>query len=347
MENQNINNNVNNTAAGGNAPAGGAWNTGANAGNAPAPQQQSWAPNDSEVDDWDSVVGDTNWQSTPDPMTIAANAAAKGGSVNIPTPGTPATKSTPFKKKKKVPLPAERDTFKENVITVTIAVVIAMIIRTLWIEPFTIPSGSMLPTLQIGDYIFVSKSSYGYSRYSLPFGLPLIKERIRYHEPEVGDVVVFKLPADTNVNYIKRIVGLPGDVVQMFNGRLVINGKTLDRKEVNKDFINLPDGSYRQVTEYIETLPNGKQHSIFETSDNEEFDKTKVMQVPFGYVFVMGDNRDNSQDSRSEEVGFIPIKNLVGKAERIFFSKTSEFSWFKFWQWPANTRTDRIGSEIE
>lgn len=305
-------------------------------------QNNNWNNVANDVDDWDSVTGNNGWRPQ-------VNSSVNDSYGNIPTNSQSqhTNNSTPFKKRQRKSLPAEKDTFKENVITITIAIIIAMIVRTFWVEPFTIPSGSMLPTLQIGDYIFVSKPSYGYSRYSLPFGLPLINERIQYTEPEIGDIAVFKLPSDTSVNYIKRIVGLPGDTVQVFNGRLILNGKMLERKEVGKDFVTVADGKYRSVTEYIETLPNGKQHSIFEMSDSEPFDNTKIFQVPYGFVFAMGDNRDNSLDSRTDEVSFIPIENLVGKARYIFFSKTPEFSWLKFWQWLSEIRFERIGSEVE
>ena len=297
---------------------------------------------DDEDDDWERITG-TNWRQNRNSSSASSNTTKNDSEYSDRN----AEKASPFKKKKKVPLPAEKDTFKENAITVIAAIIVALIVRTLWVEPFSIPSGSMLPTLQIGDYVFVSKSSYGYSRYSLPFGIPVIDGRIRYEQPEVGDVAVFKLPTDTSVNYIKRIIGLPGDTIQVFNGRLVINGEQVERKEVGSDFIIVEDGKYRSVIEYIETLPNGKQHSIFEISDNERFDNTRIFTVPYGSFFVMGDNRDNSLDSRSDEVGFIPVENLVGKARYIFFSKTPEFSWLKFWSWFSDIRKERIGNEIE
>jgi len=306
-----------------------------NVGNMPIPNHKpqenarGWSSINSDIDDWDSVT--------------QAQRSQPSGNMNAAAPAV----KTPFKKRKRASLPAERDTFKENVITITIAIVIAMIVRTLWVEPFTIPSGSMLPSLQIGDYVFVDKQSYGYSRYSLPFGIPVIKGRIRYHEPELGDVVVFKLPSDTSINYIKRIMGLPGDTVQTFNGRLFINGKMLNREEVGRDFIAVEGGKFLPVVEYKETLPNGVEHSIFEVSDNEKFDNTQPIHVPAGFILAMGDNRDNSLDSRSDEVGLIPIQNLVGKARYVFFSKTPEFSWFKIWKWLENIRTDRIGMEVE
>ncbi len=303
-------------------------------------------PEIDEFDDWNSVTGLNTWQLRDSPMgnSGAYDAVLNNKSVGSSSSDVP---KTPFKRRTKKTLPAEKDTFKENVFTVIIAIFIAMIVRTVWVEPFTIPSGSMLPTLQIGDYVFVSKPSYGYSRYSLPFGMPLIKERINYTEPEVGDVAVFKLPSNPSINYIKRIIGLPGDSIQVVSGRLIINGKKVEREEIGSDVVMVSDGKLRAVTEYTETLPNGKKHSIFEISDREAFDNTKVFQVPYGYFFVMGDNRDNSLDSRSDNVGYVPVENLVGKARYIFFSKKPEFSWLKFWEWAPNVRLDRIGSEVE
>ena len=156
----------------------------------------------------------------------------------------------------------------ETVRTVIFAVVIATFIRVFAYEPFNIPSGSMIPTLLIGDYLFVSKFSYGYSRYSLPWGLPMIEERILASQPERGDVVVFKLPKDNRTDYIKRVVGLPGDTIQVTGGILHINGKPVERRKVGTVQLASYAGYVRQVTEYIETLPNGVEHSIWEQGDD-------------------------------------------------------------------------------
>ncbi|RCK47320.1 signal peptidase I [Thalassospira profundimaris] len=210
--------------------------------------------------------------------------------------------------------------------TVFWAIVIALLVRTFAFEPFNIPSGSMIPTLLVGDYLFVSKFSYGYSKHSMPFSLPVIPGRIFETEPERGDVVVFKLPSDTSQDYIKRVIGLPGDTVQVTNGRLYINNKLVERERI-EDYI-LTDGTGRSaaVPQYLETLPNGKVHRILELfGDQGPSDNTEAFTVPEGHYFMMGDNRDNSADSRafSSRFRFVPIENLVGRAEFLFYSKDS------------------------
>ncbi|MDG4719613.1 MULTISPECIES: signal peptidase I [Thalassospira] len=210
--------------------------------------------------------------------------------------------------------------------TVFWAIVIALMVRTFAFEPFNIPSGSMIPTLLVGDYLFVSKFSYGYSKHSMPFSLPVIPGRVFESEPERGDVVVFKLPSDTTQDYIKRVIGLPGDTVQVTNGRLYINNKLIERERI-EDYI-LTDGSGRSaaVPQYIETLPNGKVHRILELfGDQGPSDNTEAFTVPEGHYFMMGDNRDNSADSRAfpSRFRFVPIENLVGRAEFLFYSKDS------------------------
>lgn len=230
--------------------------------------------------------------------------------------------------------------------TIFYAVLIAVVIRTLAFEPFNIPSGSMIPTLLVGDYLFVSKYAYGYSRYSLPFGLPLISGRILADEPERGDVVVFKLPSDNKTDYIKRIIGLPGDEVQVLNGIVHINGKAVERTPLGG--YSLPDGNdrNRRFQLYRETLPNGVSHLIVEMSDTGPFDNTGVYTVPPGHYFAMGDNRDSSRDSRFlGEVGYVPLENLVGRAEFIFFS--IDGSPLKLWEWPRSVRFDRLFTAIE
>jgi signal peptidase I len=211
----------------------------------------------------------------------------------------------------------------DTIKTIFWAVVLALGIRTVAYEPFNIPSGSMKPTLLIGDYLFVSKFSYGYSTYSLPFGLDIFDGRIFKTDPERGDVAVFKLPKDPSVDYIKRIIGLPGDTIQVTNGILHINGEPLKREKVGEFVTRTQHGSVQRLTKYVETLPNGLEHMIAEENDNWDWqDNTQVYTVPPGHYFAMGDNRDHSQDSRfSTEVGFIPEKNLVGRAEFLFYSK--------------------------
>ena len=208
------------------------------------------------------------------------------------------------------------------VVTVVVSV---FVIRVVLFQPFSIPSGSMIPTLRIGDYLFVSKFSYGWSKHSIPRSPPLFKGRIFASEPKRGDVIVFKHPADNSTDYIKRLVGLPGDTIQVINGVLHINGEAVKLERI-KDFNGQPGTCNRRgsdninVARYIETLPNGVKHEILDCSPNSEGDNTRVYEVPPGFYFMMGDNRDNSTDSRFRELGFIPRENLVGRARIIHMS---------------------------
>jgi signal peptidase I len=239
----------------------------------------------------------------------------------------------------------------ETIKTLVYAVVIALFVRTFFYEPFSIPSASMVPTLLIGDYLFVSKFSYGYSRYSLPFGLPLIPGpgRVFFRPPARGDVVVFKQPRDPSVDFIKRIVGLPGDRLQMREGVLTINdvpvklqrGSDYYYGEIYRGDSGCRPGNY---PEYVETLPNGKQHQIIKNCGIPQFDNTQVFTVPPDHYFMMGDNRDDSADSRdpSSGVGYVPSENLVGRAEFIFFSTDGYAAWWEPWKWPFTVRYDRL-----
>ena len=226
--------------------------------------------------------------------------------------------------------------------TVLYAIAIAVLVRTIGYEPFNIPSGSMIPTLLVGDYLFVSKWSYGYSRHSLPFSLPLIpdQKRILYREPERGDVAVFKLPLDGKTDYIKRLIGLPGDRIQVTGGVLQINGQPVQRERISS--VCEPNGLGARAARYIETLPNGKTHFICEQTDNGPSDNTGVYTVPPRHYFAMGDNRDNSQDSRAPDVGFIPAENLVGRAEFLFFSTDGSAAWWEVWKLPFALRFARF-----
>ena len=237
--------------------------------------------------------------------------------------------------------------FGEMIRTILIAVGIALFIRTFAYEPFNIPSGSMIPTLLVGDYLFVSKLSYGYSRHSLPLSLPLIPNRILFSEPERGDVAVFKLPTDNRTDYIKRIVGVPGDTIQVKAGILHINGEPVQRREVETFRDEDRFGRPADVKQFVETLPNGREHRILEISDDQPNDDTGVFRVPEGHYFAMGDNRDNSVDSRFARVGFIPRDNLVGRAEVIFYSTAATSDVWEVWKWLPATRVDRLLDGIE
>jgi signal peptidase I len=243
----------------------------------------------------------------------------------------------------------------ETVKTVIYAVLIAVVVRTVAYEPFNIPSGSMVPTLLVGDYLFVSKFSYGYSRYSLPFGLPLFSGRIYLpfsERPQRGDVAVFKLPTDPSVDYIKRIIGLPGDRVQMRHGELYINDQLVPRGPFG-EYLYEEGPSVVVLKQYLEALPRGpamppKEHRIIEVSNDGPLDNTPVYTVPPDHYFAMGDNRDNSQDSRVlSAVGYIPAENLVGKAQFLFFSTDGSARWWEIWKWPFAIRYRRLFQGIE
>jgi len=249
--------------------------------------------------------------------------------------------------KQEAPLNAKEEA-AEFFKTALIAVVLAVIIRSLLFEPFNIPSGSMKPTLLVGDYLFVQKQAYGYSRYSFPFGVAPIEGRIFEKDPKRGDVVVFKLPTNTSIDYIKRLIGMPGDTIQVRRGLLYLNGEEVPREAVG--YKKFDDEYLGEVTmmEYIQTLPDGTMFSIFEEGDDEPLDNTPIFTVPEGHYFFMGDNRDNSQDSRvSHAVGFVPFENFVGRADFIFFSTNGKARIFEPWKWPWSIRYDRVFRDID
>jgi len=222
------------------------------------------------------------------------------------------------------------------------ALLIALVIRTLLFQPFNIPSGSMKATLLIGDYLFVSKYSYGYSHYSLPLSPPLFSGRIFGSAPERGDVVVFRLPKDDSTDYIKRVIGLPGDRIKVIDGLLYINGTPVKRERV-ADFIDDDNGTSERVRRWRETLPNGVTYQTLDLQDNGFLDNTQEYVVPAGHYFMMGDNRDNSTDSRVlAAVGYVPFENLVGKAQIIFFSIGDGEPAWHIWSWPWSVRWSRL-----
>lgn len=232
---------------------------------------------------------------------------------------------------------------KEIVRVVIHALILALIVRVFLFQPFNIPSGSMIPTLLVGDYLFVAKYAYGYSRYSFPFGPNLFSGRVWAKEPERGDVVVFKLPRDNETDYIKRVIGLPGDEIQMIHGVLHINGQAV-KKERTDDFVQGDaSGRERRIPRYLETLPNGVIYPVLDLTQDSIGDNTEVYKVPENHFFMMGDNRDNSTDSRFlSDVGFVPFENLVGRAEIIFFSIDDDASFLQVWKWPGSVRWLRI-----
>jgi len=232
---------------------------------------------------------------------------------------------------------------RETVRIIIHALILALIVRVFLFQPFNIPSGSMIPTLLIGDYLFVSKYSYGYSRYSFPFGFDLFSGRILAEEPKRGDVVVFKLPRDNETDYIKRVIGLPGDEIQMIHGVLHINGKAVEKVKVDDYVVTGPSGRERNMARYKETLPNGVSYPVLDLVSDGFGDNTEVYKVPEEHFFMMGDNRDNSTDSRFlSEVGFVPFENLVGKAQVIFFSIDEDASFWEIWRWPTDVRWNRM-----
>ena len=251
----------------------------------------------------------------------------------------------------------KKTSWDETIRTIIFAIILAVTVRSFAFEPFNIPSGSMKSNLLIGDYLFVSKYSYGYSRYSFPFGLPLFSGRIFEDKPKRGDVVVFRPPLNPRVDYIKRVIGLPGDKVQVKEGLVYINGKVLPRNFID-DFSDTEENQVKTIPRLAEILPEGKVIMILKenppspvTTDEDKIknyihaNNTPEYIVPEGEYFVMGDNRDNSRDSRFE-VGFVPAENLVGRAEIIWFSTDGSAKLLNPISWFTAMRTDRFFKRI-
>ncbi len=235
----------------------------------------------------------------------------------------------------------------DNLKTLTYALIIAILLRSLFFQPFYIPSSSMEPTLLVGDRLFVSKYAYGYSKHSFPFSPPILNKRVFTKNPKRGDLVVFKTPSDNRTDYIKRLIGLPGDKIQFINGDILLNKKKIKRKKI-KTSQNIRCGNINlSVNFYEETLPNGIKHKAVYSSIGTLKNSDEYI-VPKDHFFLLGDNRDCSKDSRFlSEVGYVNKLNLVGKAELIFFSNdTFKNSVLKFWNWRDSFRFKRTFKKL-
>ena len=235
----------------------------------------------------------------------------------------------------------------DNIKTLFYALVIAIIIRSLFIQPFYIPSSSMEPTLLVGDRLFVTKYSYGYSKHSFPFSIPIIKNRIFSNVPKAGDVIVFKTPSDNRTDYIKRLIGVPGDVIQFINGDLFLNNNQILKSKVSKKAIIYCGNEKIEVNTFEEKLKNGKTYNAVYLK-NYSFQNSDKFTVPESHYFFLGDNRDCSKDSRYlMSVGYVHEDNLVGKAQFIFFSSDFRIgSIFAFWKWDKTIRLKRFFKKI-
>jgi signal peptidase I len=231
----------------------------------------------------------------------------------------------------------------ENLITIFYALIIALVIRSFFLQPFYIPSSSMEPSLLVGDRLFVTKYSYGYSKHSFPFSIPIIKNRILSKSPKTGDVIVFKTPADNRTDYIKRLIGLPGDVIQFIDGDIYINNNQITKSRISKTDKIYCGNKTINVNTFEEKLPNGKIHNTVYLKDYS-FQNSDKFKVPKKHYFFLGDNRDCSKDSRYlTSVGYVHENNLVGKAQFIFFSSDFRIgSILSFWKWHKTIRFDRF-----
>ena len=287
---------------------------------------------------------------------------------DLDTPATPAdAKTVPAKPVKK------KEDWKDTLSFLVKLGVIVFIFRSFLLSPFSIPSQSMLPRLYIGDYLFISKWNYGYSKHSLPWSLPLIPGRVFAHNPDRGDVVVFKAPPHARDDYIKRVIGLPGDTIQMRHGQVILNGTPIPKVPV-ADFTIPISPNYPAATpdrpngecpaefqatdpkgvpicrykQFKETLPNGRSYYVLDRGNFADRDDTGLYTVPAGHVFLMGDNRDDSGDSRfpaaeGGAIGMVPMENLEGKALFMFWSTDGNAAWVLPWTWFTAARWSRMG----
>lgn len=242
-----------------------------------------------------------------------------------------------------------KEKFKDSWGSLVVAILIALALRTFVAEPFSIPSSSMVPSLLVGDYLYVAKYGYGYSRYSLPFGPNLFSGRIFGTDPKQGEVAVFMGARDPDVRYIKRVIGTPGDIVENKRGVLYVNGIEAKQRQIEDYVEKTATGRHKRVAQYIETLPNGVEHKIIR-EDPEGLvpeDNMGPYHVPKDHYFMMGDNRNGSGDSRFPFMGYIPYDNFVGPAKFVFFSiDASILDIWRVWDWPEIIRTKRIFSWI-
>ena len=284
--------------------------------------------------------------SEPPPESIHAPAPPETEPELPPAPPPAVEPPEPEKTAKPAP---QGESWLETVKTIVYALLIALVIRTFLFQPFNIPSGSMEATLLVGDYLFVEKFAYGYSRNSFPYSLAPFHGRVFGTQPTRGDVVVFKMPNKASdhymEDYIKRVIGLPGDKIQMLQGVLYINGKAVPKERVGDHVETDEFGLVRHVRQFKETLPNGKSYLVLDRFMSD-FDNTQVFTVPAGDYFMMGDNRDNSDDSRGD-VGYVPAENLVGRAELRFFSIDDTAVWYEPWTWPGAIRFSRMFTLID
>ena len=242
----------------------------------------------------------------------------------------------------------KKSTVIENLKTLIYALIIAIIIRSLILQPFYIPSSSMELNLLVGDRLFVTKYSYGYSKHSFPFSPPIFQGRIFKKSPERGDIVVFKTPSDNRTDYIKRVIGLPGDIIQFIEGKLYINNNELLSTLLNDEELLYCGNQQINTSTFQEKLPNGKSYIVAYRND-VSFQNSDKYRVPENHYFFLGDNRDCSKDSRFlSEVGYVHHDNLVGKAQILFFSSNSrKGSIFQFWKWSSIIRFDRFFKKIK